>query len=122
MFEWVYKRTSTGASSAAAAATGATDAEGMAISWMFNRDCYFNHSRKSASTLRQILLRTFSAETKSAACSNVSPGMSSTIRPILGSRFAGGDGGGGEPAAEVATAASAAKHRTLREHEDRLRW
>ena len=46
--------------------------------------------------------------------------MSSTIRPILGSRFIGG-GGGVEVDAEAVEAASAAKYLTLRVHEYRLK-
>jgi len=44
--------------------------------------------------------------------------MSSTIRPILGSRFAVGGGGGGVLDAEVVATASA-NHRTLRGREVR---
>lgn len=45
--------------------------------------------------------------------------MSSTIRPILGSRFTEGGGGGAELDADAVAAASV-KHRTLREREFRL--
>lgn len=48
------------------------------------------------------ILHTFNSVTRSAACSNVKPEISSTIRPILGSE---GATGGGDVEEEVAVAA-----------------
>jgi len=45
--------------------------------------------------------RTFKSVTRSAACSSVSPEMSSTIRPIFGSLEGGGELGADDDAASV---------------------
>jgi len=82
---------STAASSEAAldALAGAGAAAGIAISWMFSRD--------------------FNSVTRSAACSNVKPEMSSTILFSFGSAVTLGDGGGGA-GDDAASAAAVARH------------
>ena len=55
-------------------------------------------------TETRMSLRTFRSETRSAACSRVSPEMSSTIFVIFGSTGAEGGGGAGDASAAAAVA------------------
>lgn len=78
-----------------AAAAAGTEADGIAISWMFNR-VFIRHTFRVQLPMNiQYVSRTFNRVTRSAACNSVNREMSSTIRPIVGSVSAWATGSGG---------------------------
>lgn len=75
---------------------------------MFNRD-YNRHGRSIYEYVHTSGVRTLSSVTRSAACSRVSPEISSTILFNFGSAATLGDGGGGVDS-EAAAGAAVARH------------